>query len=273
MIVINKIKDVLLILLVAITFFGVNALRAQPSVDPLQPTVMITGSNRGIGFELVKVFHANNWNVVATARSPNTSEELNNFALSNNYIVIEQLDVTSQSDIDQLSEKYMNVPIDILINNAGIYGSREGQIWGQMDPELFYDVMHVNVLAPLKITEAFIDSLLLGDHKKVVSITSGAGSVSIPQVSNGGIYYSISKTALNMAMRKMAAEPGNQGITFALVAPGLTDTDMLRVARPGLLGRAHSPAVSASGIFEVILNVGADYNGLPLNYDGSVIAW
>ena len=76
-----------------------------------------------------------------------------------------------------------------------------------------------------------------------------------------------------MAMRKIAVEPVNHGLIFSLIAPGLTNTDMLRTARPVLLSRAHPPEVSALGIFEVIMTLDENYNGNPLNFDGSKIAW
>jgi NAD(P)-dependent dehydrogenase (short-subunit alcohol dehydrogenase family) len=272
--IILKAKDVLVIIFVAIVLLVPSiGLNAQQSLDGSQPTVLITGSNRGIGLELVKVFNANYWNVIATTRQPETATELNIIAAGSVNVYVEELDVTNQRHIDKLAVKYLNTPIDVLINNAGIYGSREGQVWGHMDAELFDDVMRVNVFAPLKITEALIDNIRISYHKKIISITSGAGSVSIPRVSDGGIYYSISKTALNMAMRKIAAEPVNQGLIFSLIAPGLTNTDMLRTARPVLVSRAHPPEVSALGIYEVIMTLDENYNGSPLNFDGSMIAW
>jgi NAD(P)-dependent dehydrogenase (short-subunit alcohol dehydrogenase family) len=272
--IILKAKDVLAILFVAMSLLIPSiGLYAQQSLDSSQPTVLITGSNRGIGLELVKVFSSNHWNVIATTRQPETSAELNMVAARSANVLVEELDVTNQTHIDKLTIKYLNIPIDVLINNAGIYGSQEGQAWGHMDASLFDDIMRVNVFAPLKITEALIENIRISHHKKVISITSGAGSVSIPRVSDGGIYYSISKSALNMAMRKIAVEPVNHGLIFSLIAPGLTNTDMLRTARPVLLSRAHPPEVSALGIFEVIMTLDENYNGNPLNFDGSMIAW
>src|SRR6056300_1345325 len=142
-------------------------------------TVFITGSNRGIGFELVRVFQEEGWNVIATTRNPDTSEELNAFAESYDNVFVERLDVTSASDLEQLSEKYMGVPIDVIINNAGIYGDRALQEWGSLDSALFHQVMAVNVLAPMLIAETFIENVRVSNHKKIISITSGAGSVSI----------------------------------------------------------------------------------------------
>ena len=243
------------------------------SQEGIRETVFITGSNRGIGFELVKVFQEEGWNVIATTRNPDTSYDLNAFAKSHNNVFVERLDVTSASDLAQLSERYMGVSIDVIINNAGIYGDRALQEWGSLDSALFHQVMAVNVLAPMLIAETFIENVRASNHKKIISITSGAGSVSIESVSNGGIFYSVSKTALNMAIRKLASEPDNAEILFGLVAPGLTETDMLRVARPELLSRAHSPEESARGIFDVVTNLDSNYDGSPLNYDGSKINW
>ena len=155
--IILKAKDVLAILFVAMSLLIPSiGLYAQQSLDSSQTTVLITGSNRGIGLELVKVFSSNHLNVIATTRQPETSAELNMVAARSANVLVEELDVTNQTHIDKLTIKYLNIPIDVLINNAGIYGSQEGQAWGHMDASLFDDIMRVNVFAPLKITEALI---------------------------------------------------------------------------------------------------------------------
>ena len=128
------------------------------SLELDKPTVLVTGSNRGIGFALVKNYAANGWNVIATCRSPSKAADLNQLSKQYNSISIEEMDVTDISEIQYLAKKYKNQPIDILINNAGILGNIENQSFGNLDPDLFEKVMAVNALGPLKVAEAFADS-------------------------------------------------------------------------------------------------------------------
>jgi len=242
-------------------------------IDPDQPTVLITGSNRGIGLAFVGHYAAEGWNVIATVRAPDRADDLKALAARNERVVVEQLDVTDYARIAELAAKYTGTPIDVLINNAGIYGARDRQKWGSLDPEAFHRINAVNVLGPLKMAEAFADHVAASEQKKIISITSGAGSVSPDRVAGGGVFYGISKAALNMAMRKARAELADRGIIVASIAPGLVLTDMLRTNRPSLVPRAHAPEESVEGIAEVIESLDHTYDGQPLNFNGAVIPW
>ncbi len=242
-------------------------------IDPQQPTVLITGSNRGIGLAFVEHYLAEGWNVLATTRSPKSADDLQRLGENWDNLVIEQLDVIDGSRVRALAENYAGTPIDLLINNAGIYGGEKEQNLGSLDPQTFHDVMAVNVLAPMQMIEAFAEHVAASEHKKIVSITSGAGSVSGEQVSTGGSFYSISKAALNMAMRKAGAALEERGVVVALIAPGLVVTDMLRQNRPNLVSRANSPAESVAGMAAIIARIDKSYNKQIMNYDGSVVAW
>ena len=243
------------------------------TVDPDRPTVLVTGSNRGIGLAFVQHYIAQGWNVLATARTPSRADELNALAGEYEHLLIEQLDVTDGERIRELAAAYAGTPIDVLINNAGVYGDAEGQTFGSLDAGTFRDVMAVNVLAPMKMAEAFADHVAASGQKKIVSISSGAGSVSRETMSAGGAYYGISKTALNMAMRKIGAVLAGRGIVVALVAPGAVVTDMLQTNRPSLVPRANTPEVSVAGMAAVIEGLDAGYDGRPLSFDGSTVAW
>lgn len=242
-------------------------------IDPQQPTVLVTGSNRGIGLAFVEHYLAEGWNVLATTRSPSSADDLQRLGEGWDNLVIEQLDVTDEDRVKTLAADYTGTPIDLLINNAGIYGGTKEQSLGSLDPQTFHDVMAVNVLAPMQMIEAFTEHVVASRHKKIVSITSGAGSVSGDQVSTGGAFYSISKAALNMAMRKAGAVLGERGIMVVLIAPGLVTTDMLRQNRPNLVPRANSPAESVAGMAAVIARIDESHNKQIMNYNGSIVAW
>ena len=89
------------------------------------PTVFVTGANRGLGFEHVKQYAEKNWEIIACSRNPEKSKDL--LELSKKFpenIIIERLDVSNFEAVSNLSQKYSNKPIDILINNAGTLGPK-----------------------------------------------------------------------------------------------------------------------------------------------------
>ncbi len=243
------------------------------SIDPGQPTVLITGSNRGIGLAFAQYYSAEGWNVIATVRNPDDADELQALAASNAHLVVEQLDVTDYARIDELAAEYAATPIDVLINNAGVYGDRGKQEWDVLDPQTFHDINAINVLGPLRMSEAFADHVAMSKQKKIVSITSGAGSVSPDRIAGGGVFYAISKAALNMAMRQARVQLEPRGIIVAAIAPGIVYTDMLATNRPSLVPRSRAPEESVAGIAAVIASLDHTYDGRPRNHDGSVLPW
>jgi NAD(P)-dependent dehydrogenase (short-subunit alcohol dehydrogenase family) len=269
---ISRLRPILALIFSIWAVLPVSSALAQ-SIDSARPTVLVTGSNRGIGLAFAQFYASEGWNVIATARSPEDAAELQALAASNPHVVIEQLDVTDFVRIAELAADYAGTPIDVLINNAGIYGDRDKQEWGSLDPQTFQDVNAVNVLGPLKMTEAFADHVAASQQKKIVSITSGAGSVSPDRVAGGGMFYAISKAGLNMAMRKVGAELEGRGIIVAVVAPGIVNTDMLATNRPSLVPRARTAEESVAGIAAVIESLDSTYDGRPRNFDGSVLPW
>ena len=82
--------------------------------DPASPTILLTGSNRGVGLALATEFAAQGWNVIATTRTPQKATELKALAAANPKVIIEQLDVTDVRQIGKLAAKYQGVPIDVL---------------------------------------------------------------------------------------------------------------------------------------------------------------
>ena len=98
------------------------ALLAQAgwTADRQQHTVLITGANRGIGFEFVKQYAAKGWTVIATCRNPDGADDLNAFAANNASVMVERLDVLDHAGIDALAVRYKDQPVDVLLNNAGL---------------------------------------------------------------------------------------------------------------------------------------------------------
>ena len=170
-------------------------------------TVLITGSNSGIGLEFAKEYAAKGWTVIATHRRDSIPATLK--ALSGKYpnVRVERMDVSKLDEIDALAAKLDGVPIDVLINNAGIaelgefkgIGNNTRQAFGSLDYDDYEIMDKVNVRGPIKVAEAFYPNVKASQQKKIIAISSAAGMVSTPQ--RGGMYwYGMNKAALNKLM-------------------------------------------------------------------------
>jgi NAD(P)-dependent dehydrogenase (short-subunit alcohol dehydrogenase family) len=197
-------------------------------------TVLITGANQGIGLEFAKEYAARGWTVIATHRRTTTPEELAKLAAEHPKVRIERMDVTDSAQIEALGAKLKGVPIDVLLSNAGLVrtdpldkpGGNTNQIFGTLDFKLLDDFIHTNVAGPLKICETFLANLKASRQKKIVAISSAAGSITVPPFMPNGspvpdhYWYRISKAALNSSMRLLSATLKNDGITVVMFHPG-----------------------------------------------------
>ena len=189
-------------------------------------TVMITGASRGIGFEFAKRYAERGWDVIATSRTPGDDAPLQELAAQYDNVSTETLDVTDHAGIDALAAKLEGTAIDVLINNAGISGGRNTQEFGEVDFSVFDDVMSINVVGPLKITEAFLDHVAASEQKKIINISSGEGRLSFVRGSRQ-VFYRASKSALNMVMKTVSIHPSvtEKGVIIGILTPGFVDTD------------------------------------------------
>lgn len=249
-------------------------------------TVLVTGSNRGIGLQLVTQYAAEGWDVIATSRSPADDADLQRLADDHPNVSIEALDVTNMAQIASLAEKLRGTPIDVLINNAGLLGGRPGQEWGNLSPQVFSELMDVNVFGPLKVSEALADHVAASEQKKIIVISSTIGSISRMQRPTALPLLATSKAAVNMAMRTVAMQLKDQGVTVAMLMPGLVRTRMtyqsggmsleeasrqtsFDIDRPGSI----SAEESATRIRRVIDAIDGSETGIFLNNDGSPLDW
>jgi NAD(P)-dependent dehydrogenase (short-subunit alcohol dehydrogenase family) len=225
------------------------------------PTILITGANRGIGLELAKQYAGDGWSVIATARDPKNADGLN--ALKGD-IRIEALEVTDEKQIAALAKKLKGTAIDVLLNNAGMLTGYES--FGETDTESWLKTLHVNSIAPLKLTEALVEHVAASQQKKVASITSGMGSIG-SHASTGAYAYRSSKAALNMVMVTAANELRSRGISVAVISPGWVKTDM------GGAGAPLDVKQSAAGIRKVIDKLNVGISGQFFNYSGENLPW
>ncbi len=232
-------------------------------------TVLVTGSNRGIGFEFVKQYAKRGWTVIATARNPEKAEALKALAAQHPNITIDKLDVTKDDEIAALVAKYKGKPIDILINNAGISGGgTKYQLPHNLKYDVLYEVIKVNAVGPLKIAEAFEENVLASRRKMVMSVSSGMGSLT--RVEGGFLhFYRTSKAALNMLMRVYADGVRDKGISVGLLAPGATDTDFMKnVPIP-----KGPPSERVTGMIAVIDKFTHEMSGSFLDWQGKTVPW
>ena len=188
------------------------------------PTVMVTGANRGIGYEHVAQYAQKKWKVIACARQREKAIDL--LQLQDKYganFIIEELEVTNHNQVDDLSQKYSNTAIDILINNAGtggpegMPGAMDYQKIDNMNYQIWRDILEVNLLAPFKVATSFHKQISISDKKTLIMMSSDLGSVS--QNTFGGLYsYRASKSGLNIVAKGMSNEW--KDIIVVALAPG-----------------------------------------------------
>ena len=187
-------------------------------------TVLITGSNRGIGLEFVRQYSDASFNVIATCRRPTEAENLQRLSKERENISIQSLDITNEKSINALHSMLENKSIDILINNAAFLGPPESQKFGEIDYEIFKRSFEVNAIGPIRITEKLIENVRKGTDKKVIFMGSAAGSISTitPPVT---LYsYRSSKAALHLAVHNLFHQLKEENIHVSLINPGLVDT-------------------------------------------------
>lgn len=229
-------------------------------------TILVTGANRGIGLEFVKQYSDDGWAVIATCRSPANATELNQLANKpNNKITIFKFNANNISDVSDLKTAIGNIPIDILINNAGVYGNGAAN-FGELAPDLWSETFLVNTIAPIKIMEALVDNVTSSQHKKMAVLSSKMGSIA-DNTSGGSYAYRSSKAALNATIKSAAIDLAPKGIAVIALHPGWLKTDM------GGENAIHDVDNNVSKLREVIQQITASDSGKFLNYDGDELPW
>lgn len=188
-------------------------------------SILITGTNRGIGLELARQYLAAGWRVYACCRQPENAHELNRLAQhSSGRLSLHLLDVTQERQRAALAAELAGQPLDILINNAGVYG-HGASVFGRLDEGIWLDTLRINAIAPLKLMEALLGNLLLGRRRIMAAITSKMGSIA-DNTSGGSYAYRSSKAALNAALASAALDLESKGICVVMFNPGWVKTDM-----------------------------------------------
>ena len=237
-----------------------------------QKNYLVTGANRGLGLEFTKQILQAGHNVYATCRNTNDIDDLNEY--SGKYkdsLIILKLDINDHDSILKLNKKLKNVPIDVMINNAGIIGplpyfeNTFKQHYGTIDYDVWADVFKTNLFGPVKMAETFLDQIEKGQDKKMVFISSVVGSIADDH--QKAFAYATSKTALNKSVALMADILKEREVKVLAMCPGYVKTRM----NGG--GANLEPEESIKGMLKQIEKLDLESSGRFVRYNGESINW
>jgi NAD(P)-dependent dehydrogenase (short-subunit alcohol dehydrogenase family) len=217
-------------------------------------TYLITGANRGIGYEYCRQLLNRGDLPIAVCRS--SSPELDALGIR----VIKGVDMTQDQDLASLQDQLQGEPIDVLINNAGII---ESVSLANLDIESIRHQFEVNALSPLRVTHALLGNLASGS--KLVMMTSRMGSID-DNTSGGSYGYRMSKVALCMAGKSLALDLRPKKIAVGILHPGLVQTRMT-----GFSGI--TPETAVRGLLARIDELNLDNTGTFWHSNGEVLPW
>lgn len=227
--------------------------------------ILVTGSNRGIGLELCKQYADEGWQVHACCRQPQAANELKQLAEKIPHISLHKLDVTNAAEIRMLAEKLKHVVIDILFNNAGVYGQSDAYI-GNIDAQKWLQCLQINTISPLKIIESFVTHVAASDLKIIATMSSKMASMA-DNGSGGSYVYRSSKAALNAVMTSVAIDLKPKNIKVAILHPGWVKTDMTGD------NAEISTNECVNNLMKILQNMSLENSGGFFDIDGTTIPW
>jgi NAD(P)-dependent dehydrogenase (short-subunit alcohol dehydrogenase family) len=219
-------------------------------------TYLITGANRGIGYEYCRQLQARGDRVIAVCRT--ATEELQQLEVQ----VEAEIDITSDASVANLSARLGDTTIDVLINNAGII---KRVTLEDLDFDSIRQQFEVNALGALRVTHALLPNLKAGS--KLVLMTSRMGSIA-DNTSGSSYGYRMSKVALSMAGKSLAHDLKPRGIAVAILHPGLVQTRMTNFTTGGI-----TPEQSVNGLLARIDELTLENTGTFWHANGEVLPW
>ncbi len=223
--------------------------------------VLITGASRGIGRGLAKKFAAEGWTVLAAVRR--TTDVPRDPSI--HAIPLDVLSDASVNDAAAMAGAGFS-HVDLLVNNAAVFPGEGDERLEDTRLEWFEEAFATNVVGVARVTRAFLPLLRKSAAARIINISSGAGTIS--EKSDSDYYpYSVSKAALNMLTRAMAAEYREEKIAVFALSPGWVKTEM---------GGANAPLSveeSAGSLFRTMTSLGSEKTGGFFGRDGEVYPW
>ncbi len=229
-------------------------------------TILITGAGRGIGLEMARQYALDGWRVMAACRRPEAADSLGRLSReAGGRVSVHRLEVTDGGQIAALARELAGRPIDLLVNNAGVYGSRDDS-FGKVDDATWIEVLRVNTIAPLRMAEAFVEHVAGSRRKVIATVSSRMGSLDDNR--SGGFYaYRTAKAAANMVTKNLSVDLRDRGIACVVLHPGWVRTDM------GGPGAPLGVEESVRGLKLVLDRVGPEDSGKFLGHDGAEVPW
>ena len=227
--------------------------------------VVVTGANRGIGLELVKQLIARGDDVEAAVRRPEAAQALHKITTGRATLRVHACDVADGDSVQELARSLGELPVDALINNAGVWGGEHQRVH-DLDFDEAMRTYATNALGPLRVTLALLPHLRRGTGKRVLHLTSGMASIA-DNTSGGSYGYRMAKAALNMAARNLAIDLRGEKIASAVINPGWVQTDM---------GGSRAPTPvhdSARGIIAQLDALTLERSGEFLDWKGGTYPW
>ncbi len=219
-------------------------------------TYVVTGANRGIGYEYCRQLQGRGETVIAVCRI--ASAELKQLGVR----VEEGIDITSEASVSALQARLGSTAIAVLINNAGIL---ERNTLANLDFDSIRKQFEVNALGPLRVTQALLPQLQAG--AKLVLMTSRMGSIA-DNTSGSSYGYRMSKVALSMAGKSLAHDLKPRGVAVAILHPGLVQTQMTNFTAGGI-----TPETSVQGLLARIDALTLETTGTFWHANGEVLPW
>ena len=224
-------------------------------------TWIITGGNRGIGKEFIHQLLSKNQTVITGVRFPEQMD------VEHELLSIFKLDVSDSQSVIEFSQSVSQhtEQVDVLVNNAGRMDGR-WQTIGEVDPDVSLDVLNVNTIGPLRVTQALWPLLEKTGNSKVANISSLMGSID-DCLSGRSYAYRTSKTGLNMITKILSVEGQDADISVSCYHPGWVQTDM------GGDRATVQPHESVKGLIELIEKQTIERSGRFFEYTGVELPW
>ena len=178
--------------------------------------VLITGCSTGIGLATATQFSNGDYQVIATARNPNSSEELIELGKKDN-VLLKTLDVCDQESVDKLFDELNDFDVDVLVNNAGVGGSGSVE---NASMDFAKNLMETNYFGSLRMIQKVIPLMRSRRSGAIINVSSQAGRRPFALMS----HYCATKYALNGLSESMAHELARFNIRVTLIEPGTVIT-------------------------------------------------